>query len=68
MEKSLDKRFMATVTLGAKGQIVIPKKARDMFNLKSGDTLLLLADSERGIALHHYEVFSNMVDILEEKK
>lgn len=44
-------KFMATVKVGEKGQIVIPKGAREMFNIQPGDTLLLLADKERGIAL-----------------
>ncbi|CAM2864438.1 AbrB/MazE/SpoVT family DNA-binding domain-containing protein [Actinomyces slackii] len=44
-------KFAATVTLGEKGQIVIPKGARDLFGIKPGDMVLLLADSERGIAI-----------------
>ena len=44
-------KFMSTVKVGEKGQIVIPKGAREMFNIQPGDTLLLLADKERGIAL-----------------
>lgn len=43
--------FIASVRLGPKGQIVIPKEAREMFGLQSGDTLVLLADAKRGIAL-----------------
>ncbi|MBQ1971231.1 MAG: AbrB/MazE/SpoVT family DNA-binding domain-containing protein [Treponema sp.] len=42
---------MSTVTIGEKGQIVIPKTAREMFNLEPGDTIVLLADKKRGIAL-----------------
>lgn len=44
-------KFMSTVKVGEKGQIVIPKGAREMFNIQPGDTLLLMADKERGIAL-----------------
>ncbi|MBQ2358599.1 MAG: AbrB/MazE/SpoVT family DNA-binding domain-containing protein, partial [Ruminococcus sp.] len=33
-----------TATVGEKGQIVIPKQARDIFGIKPGDTLLLLGD------------------------
>lgn len=44
-------KFLATVKVGEKGQIVIPKGARDMFNIRPGDTLLLLADEDQGIAL-----------------
>ena len=42
---------MSTVKVGEKGQIVIPKGARELFNIQPGDTLLLMADEERGIAL-----------------
>lgn len=44
-------KFLSTVKVGEKGQIVIPKGARDLFGIKPGDTLLLLADVERGIAI-----------------
>ena len=44
-------RFISTVTIGEKGQIVIPKAAREMFGLEPGDTIVLLADKKRGIAL-----------------
>ena len=49
---SKDERyFMSSVKIGPKGQIVIPKEARDMFGLQPGDTLVLLADKKKGIAL-----------------
>ena len=41
--------WMATV--GEKGQIVIPKQAREVFGIKPGDNLLLLGDVNRGIAI-----------------
>lgn len=44
-------RFAATLTIGPKGQIVIPKGARDLFGYQPGDQVLLLADRERGIAI-----------------
>ncbi len=44
-------KFISTVTIGEKGQIVIPKAAREMFSLEPGDTIVLLADKKRGIAL-----------------
>ena len=46
-----DRYFMSSVKIGPKGQIVIPKEARDMFGLQPGDTLVLLADKKKGIAL-----------------
>ena len=44
-------KYMCTVRVGEKGQIVIPKQAREMFGIEPGDNLLLLADEERGIAI-----------------
>lgn len=40
-----------TATVGEKGQIVIPKQAREVFDINPGDTLLLLGDKNRGIAI-----------------
>lgn len=47
-------KFLATVKLGPKGQIVIPKEARDLFSLKPGDALILMADKGQGIALQPF--------------
>lgn len=44
-------KFISMVKVGEKGQIVIPKGARDLFSIQPGDNLLLLADVEKGIAL-----------------
>ena len=44
-------RFAGTVRVGEKGQIVIPKGVRDLFDIKPGDTLLVLADKNQGIAI-----------------
>ena len=44
-------KFISMVKVGEKGQIVIPKGARDLFSIQPGDNLLLLADEEKGIAL-----------------
>ena len=46
-----ERYFMASVKIGPKGQIVIPKEAREMFGIEPGDTLVLLADKKRGIAM-----------------
>lgn len=44
-------KTLGIVKVGEKGQIVIPKEIRDMFNIKSGDSLLVLADINQGIAI-----------------
>lgn len=49
--KREDRYFMASVKLGPKGQIVIPKEAREMFGVGPGDTMVLLCDKKKGIAL-----------------
>lgn len=57
-----DGRWISTVRLGPKSQIVIPKEAREMFDLDPGDTLLLMADRERGIALVDPAVYAGVVN------
>ena len=44
-------RFIVSVKVGEKGQIIVPKEAREMFNISSGDTLMILGDKERGLAI-----------------
>ena len=55
-------KFIGSVKVGPKGQIVIPKEARDLFNINPGDTLILLADVERGIAIQGYSLFQKFSD------
>ena len=56
--------FAWTAIVGEKGQIVIPKQARDVFGIKPGDTLLLFGDESRGIAILPRESFSAMYDLV----
>ncbi len=44
-------KYAGAAKVGEKGQIVIPKEVRDMFGITSGETLIVFADTERGIAL-----------------
>lgn len=44
-------KYAWMVTVGEKGQFVIPKQAREIFGIKPGDHLILLGDEERGIAI-----------------
>ncbi len=50
MEK-LDGKYAWTVTVGTKGQIVIPKEAREIFGIRPGDHLLILGDARQGMAI-----------------
>ena len=58
--KAPEGKFAWTATVGEKGQIVIPKQARDVFGIKPGDTLLLLGDVERGIAIPPKGAFAEL--------
>ena len=50
MEKN-GKFIFGTVRVGERGQIVIPKHCREVFDIKPGDMLLILGDKERGIGI-----------------
>lgn len=60
-ERRDDRHYMSSVKIGPKGQIVIPKEARDMFGIGPGDTLVLLADKKRGIALQTAEMLNPLL-------
>lgn len=61
-------RYMfGVVTVGERGQIVIPKKAREVFNIQPGDDLLMLGDKEQGLALVKNEVFLEMIGNYQKK-
>ena len=49
--KKMDDKFAWTVKIGEKGQFVIPKEAREMFDLQPGSTILVLGDAQRGLAI-----------------
>lgn len=53
-------KYAWTVTVGEKGQFVIPKQARDIFDIHPGDTLILLADETKGIAIPPKSTFVHL--------
>ena len=57
------KHIFGIVPVGARGQIVLPKKARDLLNIETGDTLIVIGDTNpasTGIALIDSEAFMRM--------
>ena len=66
------KYMFGTVTVGEKGQIVIPKKARDIFEIKAGDDLFIMGDEEQGIAIvkasEMLDLMHKIKDIIEKDK
>lgn len=62
MGNDQEKMIFGVVKIGDKGQIVIPKEARDLFGLKPGDSLLVLGDTTKGIALVKTKIFDDVVE------
>ena len=54
-------RFIVSVKVGPKGQITIPAVARQMFSIKEGDTLMVMGDKNRGIALLQDDLFYKLM-------
>lgn len=61
-------KYAWTATVGEKGQIVIPKQARNLFDIKPGDTLLLLGDEKRGIAIPPKGAFEELFSVAFQEK
>ena len=59
MKKAPKGKYAWTVTVGEKGQIVIPKQAREIFGIEPGDNLILLGDEKRGIAIPPKQSFAD---------
>ena len=55
-------RFIVSVKVGPKGQITIPKEARKMFDIKEGETLLVLGDKNRGLAIVKSDAFYSIME------
>ena len=61
MQENDGKYIFGVVKVGDKGQIVIPRDARKVYDIKPGDALLLLGD-QKGMALLKTEIFQNAID------
>ena len=60
------KHLFGVVTVGDKGQVVIPAKARKIFSIEAGDQLVVLGDESQGIALVKSDSFLQMADMIRE--
>lgn len=60
--KGKARRVFGTAKVGERGQIVIPKEARELFNIQPGDTLLILGEEESGLIVSRPEVLSSIAN------
>lgn len=60
------KHLFGVVNVGEKGQIVIPKRARDVFGIKAGDRLIVLGDEQQGLALMPEERMQDFIQAVRE--
>ena len=58
--KNKQQRVFGTAKVGDRGQIVIPKEARELFGIKPGDTLLILGEAETGLIVSRPEVLADL--------
>lgn len=57
-------RVFGTAKVGDRGQIVIPKEARELFGIHPGDTLLILGEAETGLVVTRPEVLNDLANEL----
>ena len=65
------RRAFGTAKVGDRGQIVIPKEARELFNISPGDTLLIIGEENKGLIVSRPELLRDLADQIfdtEEKK
>lgn len=60
--KANSKRVFGTAKVGERGQIVIPKEARELFNIRPGDTLLILGEESKGLIVSRPELLRDLAD------
>ena len=62
MKENKQDRFIVSVKVGPKGQITLPKEAREMFDIKVGDTIMVLGDKEKGLAIMKADIFYEFME------
>ena len=60
--KGNSRRVFGTAKVGDRGQIVIPKEARELFNIQPGDTLLVLGEENKGLIISRPELLRDLAD------
>lgn len=60
--KQNSKRVFGTARVGDRGQIVIPKEARELFDIRPGDTLLILGEPDTGLIVSRPDVLNNLAN------
>lgn len=62
--KGNQRRVFGTAKVGDRGQIVIPKEARELFGIKPGDTLLIVGEADAGLIVSRPEVLNGLANEL----
>ena len=62
MKRVDQERFIVSVKVGEKGQIIVPKEAREMFNISPGDTLFFLGYKQKGIDLVNSDTIYDLME------
>ena len=60
--KKKQQRVFGTAKVGDRGQIVIPKEARELFNIQPGDTLLIIGEENKGLIVSRPELLRDLAD------
>ncbi len=60
--KGNSKRTFGTAKVGDRGQIVIPKEARELFQIRPGDTLLIIGEENKGLIVSRPELLRDLAD------
>ena len=66
--KGNSRRVFGTAKVGDRGQIVIPKEARELFNIQPGDTLWILGEENKGLIISRPELLRDLADQIFEVK
>ena len=60
--KQSSQRVFGTAKVGERGQIVIPKEARELFNIRPGDTLLIMGEENKGLIISRPELLRDLAN------